>query len=179
MITSSRLSATVWSMALVVAAILFSFALACGMPFAGLGALAALIFPWRDALLMAFLGWLANQIIGFGFLGYPTDATTLAWGLALGASALGAVAAAKVAIKTRIQRSFAFSATLVFAAALLAQQAIVYATSWLLPAHPSAFSLPVLWEISWTNALAFAVLGGLYLLGRKSGLAPRADQFAG
>jgi len=79
---------------LVATAILFSFALACGMPFAALGALAALTLPARDALVLAVLGWLANQAIGFGFLGYPLDAMTLAWGVALGFSALTAVVGA-------------------------------------------------------------------------------------
>ena len=48
---------------LVAAAILFSFALACGMPFAALGALAALTLAPRDSALLASLGWLANQAI--------------------------------------------------------------------------------------------------------------------
>ena len=75
---------------LVAAAILFSLALACGMPFAALGALAALTLPKRDAIVFAGLGWLANQVIGFGFLAYPLDAMTFAWGIALCMSAFGA-----------------------------------------------------------------------------------------
>ena len=63
--------APVWSLVLVAAAMLYSFALACGMPFAALGALAALALPLRAAVATAILGWLANQLVGFGFLGYP------------------------------------------------------------------------------------------------------------
>ena len=66
-----------------------------------------------------------------------------------------------------------------FAAALLAQQAVVYAASWLLPSHPSAFSLPVIWQIGWTNALAFATFGALYGLGSLAGIAPSKRQAAG
>ncbi|MEM6464438.1 MAG: hypothetical protein AAF724_21260 [Pseudomonadota bacterium] len=168
-----------WSVGLVSAAMLFSFALACGMPFAGLGALAAVVLPLRQALATATLGWLANQIVGFGFLGYPADPATIAWGVALGLSAIAAVAAAKTVYRLSARWPSSTRAVFAFAAALVAQQAVVYAASWPLPSHPSAFSLPVLAEIGWTNALAFMVLGLLYRLGTMTGLAPLPRQAHG
>lgn len=165
--------------ALVAAAVLFSFALACAMPFAAIGALAALVLPWREALVTAILGWLVNQVIGFGALGYPTDMTTLAWGAVLGLSAVAAVMAALVSQRQRARHFFVAGALIAFAAALLAQQAVVYAASWLLPSHPSAFSLPVIWQIGWTNALAFVTLGALYSLGSLAGIAPSKRHAAG
>ena len=165
-------SAPAWSVILVSAAMLYSFALACGMPFAALGALAALALPLRAAYATAILGWLANQVVGFGFLGYPTDPSTLAWGMALGISAVTAVAAARMTWNITEHLPIVVASALAFAAALVAQQAVVYAASWPLPSHPSAFSLPVLWQIGWTNALAFIVLGLVYRLGAMVGLAP-------
>ena len=90
---------TAWMAVLVTAAILFSFAMACGMPFAALGALAALTMAPRDAAVLAGLGWFANQAIGFGVLGYPLDATTIAWGGVLGLSALTGVGMALLALR--------------------------------------------------------------------------------
>lgn len=169
---SNSWSTPVWSVVLVAAAMLFSFALACGMPFAALGALAALALPLRAAFATAILGWLANQLVGFGFLGYPTDPSTLAWGVALGVSALTAVVAARMTFTAAGHLTMIAASALAFVAALLAQQAVVYAASWPLPSHPSAFSLPVLRQIGWTNALAFVVLGVLCRLGAVAGLTP-------
>jgi len=175
---SNTWPASAWSVVLVAAAMLYSLALACGMPFAALGALAALALPHREAIATAILGWLANQVVGFGFLGYPTDPSTLAWGLALGISAIAAMTAARATYDVAARWPMVARAALAFIAALLAQQAVVYAASWPLPSHPSAFSLPVLWQIGWTNALAFIVLGFLHRLGAMVGFAPSAPRQA-
>ncbi|WP_305985175.1 hypothetical protein [Roseibium sp. MMSF_3544] len=179
MTNSENKMVMVWPVVLVSAAVLFSFALACAMPFAAIGALAALVLPWREALVTAILGWLVNQVIGFGVLGYPTDMATLAWGAVLGFSAVAAVMAALFSQRQFAGHLFVAVALIAFAAALLAQQAVVYAASWLLPSHPSAFSLPVIWQIGWTNALAFATFGALYGLGALAGIAPSKRQAAG
>ena len=156
-----------WMAVLVGAAIAFSFALACGMPFAALGALAVLVFPIRQALWLAGLGWLANQLIGFGLLGYPLDVLTLAWGLALGLSAVAAVGAAAVAIR--------FSGTVrigaAFFAAWVAQQGTVFAASLVLGGTATAFAPDVVWFIFWTNALGFAALLAVQVLGARIGVA--------
>jgi len=156
---------------LVAAAVLFSFALACGMPFAALGALAALTLTPRDAALLAGLGWVANQAIGFGFLGYPFDAKTLAWGVALGLSALAAVGAAVAALHRVPVNGIVFRSALSFFAAWVAQQGTVFAASVLLGGTATAFAPSVVWFILWTNALAFAVLVVTQALGAFAGLA--------
>lgn len=165
---SNPLSRTAWIVVLSAASLVFSIALACAMPFAALGAVAALALPRRDAFAAAGIGWLANQAVGYGILGYPTDPITLAWGVALGLSALAAVAAALGVLKAKV--SFAIRAVLGLIAALVAQQAVVWAASWPLNSHPSAFALPVLLQIAWTNALAYAALAGLQWIGGRAGL---------
>ncbi|MEM1386367.1 MAG: hypothetical protein AAF626_02150 [Pseudomonadota bacterium] len=169
-----------WTGALVAVAILFSFALACGMPFAALGALAALTLSARDAAYLAGIGWLANQAIGFGFLGYPLDAMTLAWGAALGLSALAAVGGATVALRRARASGPVARAGIAFVGAWAAQQGAVLAASLVLGGLSTAFAPAVVWFIFWTNALAFAVLLGAQVLGARAGVArPAFTQPAG
>lgn len=160
-----------WMGALVAAAIFFSLALACGMPFAAIAGLAVLTLSPRDAVRLAGLGWLANQVIGFGFLGYPVEAMTLAWGVALGASALAAVGAAHLARRNLPGDSVSLRLILVFLAAWAGQQGTVLAASLVLGGTATAFAPHVVWFILWTNALAFAGLLSAQSLGAKAGLA--------
>ncbi len=169
-----------WMGVLVAASILFSFALACGMPFAALAALGALALVPRKAFLLAGLGWLANQMIGFGFLGYPLDAMTLAWGVALGLSALAGVGAAVLALRFTARAGFAVKVPTAFLAGWAGQQGTVFMASLLLGASASAFAPAVLWFIFWTNALAFVGLLAAQWLGARVGLArPPLGQPAG
>ena len=156
---------------LVAAAILFSFALACGMPFAAVGALAALTLPARDALVLAILGWLANQVIGFGFLGYPLAAMTLAWGAALGFSALAAVIGALFVLRQTPRGTLPAQLGMAFVAAWVAQQGTVFLASLVLGGTTGAFAASVVWFIFWTNALAFLVLLSLQIVGARIGVA--------
>lgn len=167
--TQGIAQSAIWMAVLVAAAVLFSFALACGMPFAALGALAALTFAPRDALWLAGLGWLVNQVIGFGFLGYPMDVMTMAWGIALGVSAVAAVGAAFWAV-TRIAGSAA-RLVAAFLAAWAGQQATVFAASLILGGTVTAFAPDVVWFIFWTNALAFLALLAVQVIGARAGLA--------
>ena len=79
-----------WFVLLVVASVVFSFAFACATPFAAFAAAAACMSPRRDAVMLSIGVWLANQGIGFAFLGYPWTWNCAAWGVALGLSAVSA-----------------------------------------------------------------------------------------
>lgn len=159
-----------WMATLVGAAMLLSFVLACGMPFAAIAALAALTLAERDAYVLAGLGWLTNQAVGFGFLGYPFDAMTLAWGAALGISAVAAVGIALIANRALRKNNAATRFTLVFLAAWAAQQGTIYMASFILTASMEAFSFATVWFIFWTNAVAFAVLLAVQATGAWLGL---------
>lgn len=139
------------------------------MPFAALGTFAALTLPARDAFKLAGLGWIVNQAIGFGLLGYPLDLLTIAWGFALGMSAFAAVAAARWGME-RGARDLS-RLVLAFGAGWFGQQATVFATSLLLSGTASAFAPGVVWFILWTNALAFGVLILLQSAGARFGVA--------
>ncbi|MBG0811440.1 hypothetical protein IY145_18985 [Methylosinus sp. H3A] len=77
-----------WSGSLILAGAFFSLAFACAAPLAGFAAIAALTCSRRGALASTAAIWLANQLVGFAILHYPTDFETLAWGGALGVIAL-------------------------------------------------------------------------------------------
>jgi hypothetical protein len=98
---------------------LASFALACATPFAAYAVIAAATLPWSSALLVVAAAWIVNQAIGFGALHYPHDANTIYWGLAIGAAALAATAAAALVLRS-LSRGNQF---LALGAALLAAYA--------------------------------------------------------
>jgi hypothetical protein len=91
---SIRPGEMLWPLLLAVAAIGGSWLFACVTPFAAFAAVAATTERPRMALGTVALIWAANQAVGYAFLDYPHDATTLLWGLAIVASALLATAAA-------------------------------------------------------------------------------------
>jgi len=88
-----------WLALLVASSVAFTFGLACAVPFAAYGAVAALTMRRRDALLLVTTVWLANQLIGFTILDYPWTANTVAWGFALGMVALLATLASQWSIQ--------------------------------------------------------------------------------
>ncbi|QPF84661.1 hypothetical protein IC762_34580 [Bradyrhizobium genosp. L] len=85
---------------LTVSCALASFALACATPFAAFAVVAAAMLPQRPALLVVAGAWLVNQGIGFAALHYPIDASTIAWGLVIGAAALAATAVSSAVLRS-------------------------------------------------------------------------------
>jgi hypothetical protein len=73
---------------------------ACALPFAAFAAAAAMLLAPGDAVAAILVVWLVNQSLGYAFLGYETDAATLAWGLGLGAIALASLAAAIAVLRS-------------------------------------------------------------------------------
>jgi len=159
-----------WLLAAALAAgsAIFSLALACAAPFAGLAAVAALSLSLRGAIAAAVLAFAANQAVGFGLLGYPVTGESLAWGAVLGLSAVAAAVAARLAVAAARDLSEPAVVVSVFVAAFLAQQGTVFAATAVLPAHPDAFAPSVVLSILWTNLLAFAALGLLALAVRRT-----------
>jgi hypothetical protein len=100
---------------LTIACALASFAFACATPFAAFAVVAAAMLPLQSAFLMTAAAWLVNQGIGFGFLHYPIDASTIVWGLVIGGVALCATAAAMAVLRLtqRVGTVVALSAALI------------------------------------------------------------------
>ena len=160
-----------WLALLVAASVAFSFGFACAVPFAAFAAATALTLGARDALLLTIALWLANQIVGFAFMGYPWDGTTLLWGGVLGVVALLSTGAARLA-STRLARA-SYGAILVgsFAAAFIVYEGSLYlvAAAWL--GGTEGFVPAIVAYIAGLNLLAFVGLLILERLGRILGLA--------
>ncbi|RAH95896.1 hypothetical protein DLJ53_33850 [Acuticoccus sediminis] len=116
--------------------VLFSLALACAMPFAGLAAMAAVIIGLRRAVAASLLAWAMNQVLGYGVQGYPVTADSIGWGIALGVSAAAATVAAHFATRST-RGALLLPAALI--GAFAAQQSTVFAARLVLPSHPDAF----------------------------------------
>lgn len=110
-----------WSLALAAAALIGTLASACMMPFVAIGvASAATMSRPRAAVTISGI-WGVNQILGFGLLGYPFTSHAIAWGIALGAAALGAMLLAAYLLRGRPIATLRLVA--VFAAAFCAYEA--------------------------------------------------------
>lgn len=165
------LKPVLWIAVPVLITALFSFALACGGPFAAIAALGALALARRDAYLAGLLAWGAHQAVGFGLLGYPTDPRTLAWGVAIGLSALAAVWAARRTAARLAGASWPAIGIAALVSALIAQQVTILASARVLGYHPAAFAPSVLFDIAWTNAAAFALLVAVQMAAAQVNLA--------
>jgi len=130
---------------------LASFALACATPFAAYAVIAAAMLPLPSALLVVAAAWIVNQAIGFGALHYPHDPNTVFWGLAIGAAALAATAAATLLLRalSRTSRLAALCAALL--AAYCAYELVLLAFGPLLGGS-GAFTLAIIVRLGLLNA---------------------------
>jgi hypothetical protein len=164
----------VWMALIVTAGAGLSLVYACATPFAALATLAALKTDRRDTALVIGLVWLANQVIGYGYLHYPWTWSSVAWGAAIGVAA-GMALLAAVALAPRRKGPFAIS--LSFVGAFTAYEFVLYLASFVLPSEDGAFALSVVRQIFVVNAVALVALVIVHWLATLAGLlARRPDQ---
>ena len=152
------------------AAVLFSLALACATPFAALATAATFALPRRAAVFAVVLAFVANQAIGFGFLDYPRDAWTIAWGAGIGIAALLSLGAAMAAARLTAEANRLAAWVLSFAAAFAAWQLALFAAGQVIGTGSAGFSAEILVWVLQLNAVALAGFAGLWALGRRAGL---------
>lgn len=161
-----------WVGLLTVASVVMSGVFACATPFAALAALAALDIERRNGLFLIGAIWAANQIWGYAVLGYPLDAATVGWGLAIGAGAVVAFLCARAVVAV-----LPHSAVLVAASALivafLTYEGVLYAAALVIPGGDDAFSAAVVGRIAVIDAVSFAVLLVAHRLALAAGLVRR------
>jgi hypothetical protein len=162
-----------WVGLLTAASVVLSGVYACATPFAALATLAALDIERRDGLVLVGAIWLANQIVGFVFLGYPHELQAYAWGLAIGAGAVAAYLVARWSLAAVSPRSSVLAVAAALVAAFIAYEGVLYAASFVLPGGASAFSLEIVGQIAATNAVAFAVLLVAHRIAVAAGVARR------
>ncbi len=151
-----------WLALLIVSSVLFSFGFSCATPFVAFSVVAALTLPRREAYYLTGGVWLANQVVGFLFLHYPLDATTLAWGMAIGVAAFLSTLAAQYTVSRLDHLSNLLCGVAAFLAAFAANEAAIYGTALLLGGTQD-FTVAIKSWIMSVNALA---LVGLLVLAR-------------
>lgn len=141
----------VWPVILSVGAFLGSWATACIFPFAGFASVSALTMDRRRGLAAVFGVWVMNQAVGYSLLGYPTDANTAAWGLAIGAGAVAGFLTARAA--ARLPGAIVAAPVAAFAAYELLLFAVANAIGGL-----ETFSADIVLQIARNDAIWFAGL---------------------
>ncbi|MGH7035042.1 MAG: hypothetical protein ACREFL_15025 [Stellaceae bacterium] len=161
----------VWLALLVAASIAFSLGFSCSVPFAAFGAVAALTIERREALMLIGAIWLANQLVGFGFLDYPWTADTFVWGFVLGAVAILCTIAARGAAGRFERRETIIAAVAAFVAAFVVYEGSLFVVSATLLGGLEDFVPAIMVRILEINAAAFVGLLILNRLGQATGFA--------
>ena len=171
----SRLDARtwIWFCVLAFASVGLSFVFACATPFVALATLAAIKMSRRSGLSIMIVAWLANQIVGYEFLGYPRTSDSLMWGVAIGASALVGFCAARVSMGSSSHG--VVRGIIGFSAAFVGYESLLYAAQLPLGSSAEGFSLSVIGYISATNVVALIGLLSVHRLGTWIGLATETN----
>lgn len=157
-----------WAVLIGGSSVVFSLVLACAVPFAALATASALLLPGRAALVLVGSAWLANQAVGYGWLGYPYTLSSLGWGVAIGLAALAATSVVGAFCRGLSLRVVAWSAGLVLAFATY--QGVLIATSAVLPSGSGAFSPAIVGQLFVINLVALPGLVLLHRLGSALGV---------
>jgi hypothetical protein len=140
-----------------------SLAFACAAPLAAIAALAALTMRRLEGVALVVTAWLANQLVGFGILGYPLDASTFGWGGAIAAAAVAGFLAAQWAVRRNVPSVFRFGLALVVSYAVYEIGLFAYGV--MVGSSGAAFTPEIVARIFFINAIAFA---GLLVLHRAA-----------
>jgi hypothetical protein len=157
----SAMQRAIWIALLVTSGVCLSTFFACVTPFAAIAALAALKLGRRDMIGVMGMVWLANQAIGYCFLGYPWTWNSVAWGLAIGASSGLAVLAAR-GLSTARPASLTIS--LPFVAAFTVFELGLYAAGFVLPGGEGGFGAVVVGHVFLINAVTLCGLMAAFQL---------------
>jgi hypothetical protein len=140
-----------------------SLAFACAAPLAAIAALASLTMRRVEGVALVVTTWLANQLVGFGILGYPLDVSTFGWGGAIGAAAVAGFLAAQWAVRLNVPSLFRFGLALVVSYAVYEIGLFTYGVA--VGSSLAAFTPEIVARIFFINAIAFA---GLLVLHRAA-----------
>jgi hypothetical protein len=155
---------------LVTASLALTLGFACAVPLAAFAAISALTFDFGTAVVAILAVWLANQVVGFSILHYPTDPTTLSWGGALGALGLASLVFARLALD---RTSGLIAAPAAFLASFVAYEGLLFVINVSVGAHEGVFASPVVARIFAINVAAFGVLYAMRALTSRAAVAAR------
>jgi hypothetical protein len=145
---------------------------ACALPLAAFAAISPLVFQPRAAVGAVLTVWLMNQIIGFSFLHYPTDPSTIAWGFALGAIGLLSLGAAFLVL-SRLDGLVGILAG--FLAAFVVYEGAIYIVCVASGTGVGSFTAPIVTRIFLINAASFGGLLAARELLARTGIGRRSE----
>jgi hypothetical protein len=148
---------------------------ACALPFAAFATISAMLFAPRAAIGALVSVWLMNQVVGFTLLHYPTDASTIAWGFALGAIALLSLGAAFLVLS---RLDGVVGAVASFLAAFVVYEGAIYVVCVATGTGVGSFTTPIVTRIFLINAVSFGVLLAARELLSRIGLRRRTSASA-
>lgn len=156
----ARFSGSTIAMIVLIAAlgIVGSLAFACAVPLAAIAALAGLTMSRKTGLALVGTAWLSNQIVGFGFLHYPQTVDTVAWGAAIGISAIVAFLAVRAATGRLQGRSPIVTLPAAFFVAFAVYQLILFVTGYPLEGSEATLSRDVVARVFDVNLVAYTGL---------------------
>jgi hypothetical protein len=167
---SPRAAITIWIALIAALTVGGSLAFACAAPLAAIAALAGCKMERTSGLALVGAAWLANQIVGYGILGYPQTVDSFAWGAAIGIASLLAFLAAHTAAASVNHRALGLVAG--FVAAFAVYEIALYLVGIPLSASAEAFSAPIIGRIFEINVVSFAGLLVLHRLALATSLLP-------
>lgn len=148
----------IWIGLVTVASVFLTGVYACAAPFAALAAFAALDVQRRDGLMLIGSVWLANQLLGFLFLGYPHDLQAYAWGIVMLAATVAAFMGARQVLAVFAGTSKALAVVLALVMAFATYEILLYAATFPLGGSTAAFATDIVQQLAIVNAISFAVL---------------------
>lgn len=161
-LSTDRASA-LWITLLTAASTATALVLACATPFPALAAIAAVHLRTRAGFVLLVAAWVIDQVIGFGFRGYPQDAATLLTGCAIGTAAVASVAVARLAVGGMAGRSDIVRLTVAYVAGFVAFKAAIALWTPVMGHADAALSVEIMLRQFARNG---AILVGLVVLYR-------------
>lgn len=144
-----------WIGLLTAATLLMSGVFACAVPFAALAAIAAFDTERNDGLWLVGAVWLANQIYGFAFLGYPHEAQAYAWGVTMGIGAIAAYYAARAVVAALAPKGALLAVAAALPVAFTVYEAAIFVGTLVLTRGEGAFNTNVVAYVAIVEVVAF------------------------
>jgi len=161
----------IWLILLLLSSLVFSLGFACATPLAAFGAIAAVAFSRRDALILCGAVWLVNQVVGYTILKYPWSVSSVSWGLVLGGATIIASLSSRW-IYCHTKTPYLFRLIAAFIAAFAIFEVSLYAVAVFVLGGVQDFTANIVVRIFAINSAAFIGLLALHWLAVTVGLIP-------
>jgi hypothetical protein len=165
----------IWLILLLLSSLVFTLGFACAAPLAAFGAIAAVAFSRRDALILCGVVWLVNQVVGYTILRYPWSVTSVSWGLVLGGATIIASLSSRW-IYRHSKTPYLFRLIAAFIAAFVVFEVSLYAVTLFVLGGVQDFTADIVIKILAINGGAFVGLLALHWLAVTVGFIPVATE---